>query len=139
MTRLRLRSAATVQRASPNPAGDGAGNFQDGWDDFVGPIACQIIPRQSGGENMREGQIASAQGFFVDLRATVKTRAIDVRDRVQEIGGQGRLLGVVANMFQPGQSTVRLLCEQTPVKSPQPADWVEGGETESPPTFPVGP
>jgi hypothetical protein len=139
MARLRLRSAATVQRASPNPAGDGAGNFQDGWDDFVGPLACQIIPRTSGGENMRDGQIASAQGFFVDFRSTVKTQAIDVRDRVQEIGGQGRLLNVVANMFQPGHSTVRLLCDQTPVKSAQPDGYEPGGETESPPTFPVGP
>lgn len=139
MARLRLRSAATVQRASPNPAGDGAGNFQDGWDDFVGPIACHIDPRPSGGENMRDGQIASAQAFLIDFRATVKTRAIDVRDRVQEVGGPGRLFKVVSNLFQPGQSMVRLLCDETPVKSAQPSDWVEGGETESPPTFPVGP
>lgn len=139
MARLRLRSAATVQRASPNPAGDGAGNFQDGWDTFVGPLACQIIPRPSGGENMREGQTASAQAFFIDFRATVKTQAVDVRDRVQEVGGQRRLFGVVANLFQPGQSTVRLLCDQTPVKSAQPDGYEPGGETESPPTFPVGP
>ena len=139
MARLRLRSAATVQRASPNPAGDGAGNFQDGWDDFVGPISCNIEPRLSGGENMREGQVASSQAFFIDFRVTVKTRAIDARDRVLEVGGQGRLFDVKANLFKPGADKVRLLVDQTPVKSAQPSDWVEGGETESPPTFPVGP
>lgn len=139
MARLRLRNLATVQRASPNPAGDGAGNFQDGWDDYLGPASCEIVPRQSGGENMREGQMASAQQFYVSFRFSPLAREIDARDRVQEIGGQGRLFGVVANLFQPGQPMVQLLCDQTPVQSAQPGDYEPGGETESPPTFTPGP
>lgn len=139
MPRLRLRNLATVQRASPNPAGDGAGNFQDGWDDYLGPASCEIVPRQSGGENMREGQMASAQQFYVSFRFSPLAREIDARDRIQEIGGQARLFNVIANLFQPGQPMVKLVCEQTPVTSAQPSDHEPGGETESPPTFPVGP
>lgn len=139
MARLRLRNLALVQRASPNPAGDGAGNFQDGWDDYLGPASCQIEPRLAGGENMREGQEASAQQFFVSFRYSPLAREIDARDRIQEKGGQGRLFDVTANLFQPGDPMVKLLCAQTAVQSAQPDGYEEGGETESPPVFPVGP
>lgn len=139
MARLRLRNLATVLRASPNPAGDGAGNFQDGWDDYLGQVRCRIEPRMSGGENMREGQIASAQQFWVHFRSNPISQRIDARDIVQEIGGAGRRFNVVANTFEPGQPMVKLVCDQTPVRSAQPDDHEPGGETESPPVFPVGP
>ncbi len=138
MPRLRLRNRATVQRASPNPAGDGAGNFQDGWDDYL-TASCKIEPRLSGGENQREGQMASAQQFWISFRANRVSQTIDARDRIQEVGGAGRLFNVVANLFQPGDPMVKLVADQTPVTSAQPDDHEPGGETESPPTFPVGP
>lgn len=138
MPRLRLRNRATVQRASPNPAGDGAGNFQDGWDDYL-TASCAIEPRLSGGENQREGQMASAQAFFVSFRANTLSQAIDARDRIQEVGGPARLFNVVANLYQPGQPMVKLLCDQTPVQSAQPDGYEPGGETESPPVFAPGP
>jgi|GEM_PF-3509791 len=137
MARLRLRNRATVQRASPNPAGDGAGNFQDGWDDYLGPVSCAIWPR-TGRESMADGQEASRQQFYIEFRATPVSTLIDSRDRVRENGKAARLFQVIANGWQPGQEMVLLICEQTPVQSPD-AGYEPGGETESPPTFPTGP
>lgn len=137
MARLRLRNRATVLRASPNPAGDGAGNFQDGWDTYMGPVSCSIEPR-AGRENQRDGQEASAQQFHIEFRATRVSTRIDSRDRVTENGTAGRTFNVVANVWQPGQEMVRLICEQTPVVSPA-VGYEPAAETEPIPTFPVGP
>lgn len=139
MPRLRLRNRATVERASPNPAGDGAGNFQDGWDRFVGPVSMRIEPRLSGGESNRDGQEASRQQFYIHLRADKKTRLIDARDRVREVGGQRRLFNVLANVSEPSSVMVMLVAEQTAVQSPQPPEYESGYESEGVPTFPVGP
>lgn len=138
MPRLRLRNRATVLRASPNPAGDGAGNFQDGWDTYMGPLSLRIEPRLSGGENMRDGQMASRQQFYIHLRANQKSRLIDARDRVQEIGGPGRTFNVIANVTEPADPMVKLVAEQTSVVS-APAEYETGYESEGAPTFPVGP
>lgn len=137
MARLRLRNRATVQRPSPNPAGDGAGNFQDGWDDYLGPVSCAIWPR-TGRETQQEGQPSSQQQFYIEFRATRLSQLIDSRDRVVENGAAGRTLDVVANGWQPGQEMVRLICQQTPVRSPD-AGYTPGAEDEPEPTFPVGP
>lgn len=139
MPRLRLRNRATVERASPNPAGDGAGNFQDGWDRYVGPVSMHIEPRFSGGESSRDGQEASRQQFYIHLRADKRTRRIDAKDRVREIGGSLRLFNVLANVSEPGSVMVMLVAEQTAVQSPQPAEYETGSESEGEPTFPVGP
>lgn len=137
MARIRLRNRATVQRASPNPAGDGAGNFQDGWDDYLGPVSCAIWPR-TGRESMQDGQEASRQQFYVEFRANKVSTLIDSRDRVQEVGLAGRLFQVIANAWQPGQEMVRLICEQTAVTSPS-AGYVPGAEPDAPPVFEPGP
>lgn len=137
MARLRFRSRATIERASPNPAGDGAGNFQDGWDTYLGPVSCNIVPRLAR-ENQQDGQEASRQQFYIDVRATPVSQRIDSRDRVREHGPAGRTFNVVANGWRPGLELVRLTCEETPVVSVSPGQ-VPGAEVEPPPVFTPGP
>lgn len=98
----------------------------------------RIEPRMTGPENQQDGQTASRQGFILHLRRTPKSALIDARDRVQEIGGLGRVFNVLANVTEPGWPEVKLACEQTPVRSPD-AGYTPGAETEPEPTFPVGP
>jgi hypothetical protein len=127
-----------VLRSTPDPDGDGAGNFQSGWSTYVGPISGRIEPLISGGEDQREGQIASRQRFVIHLRATPVSRMIDARDRVEEIGGPSRVFNVLANVTEPKDVMVRLMVEQTPVES-APTEVVSEYETEGEPLFPVGP
>jgi hypothetical protein len=127
-----------VLRSTPDPDGDGSGNFQSGWSDYLGPVAGRIEPLVAGGEDQREGQVASRQRFVIHLRATPVSRRIDARDRVEEVGGSSRAFNVLANMTEPKDPMARLMVEQTPVTSP-PTEVVSEYETEGEPLFPVGP
>lgn len=125
-------------RSTPNPDGDGAGNFQRGWGGFIGPVSGRIEPQLSGGEDTREGQIASRQRFLIHVRANPKTRRIDARDRVEEIGGASRVFNILANVSEPADTMVRLVAEQTPVESSV-GEFVSEFQSEGVPEFPVGP
>lgn len=128
----------TAQRSRPDPDGDGAGNFQHGWDTLVGPVSARVEPLTGGPEDYRDGQNASRQRFLIHLRANGATRQIDARDRIEQHGPKSRAFNVLSAVEEPGTVMVKLLCELTAVLSP-PTEFVTEYETEGEPLFPVGP
>lgn len=114
----RLPHRVTVERESPNQAGDGAGNFTQGYDPLVGPIWASIeVDNTAGGETDALGQPASQERFEVWLRFTEKTKIIDLRDRVVEAraGVPFRAFNVTKVDLQPRSRWVVLAVERTPL------------------------
>jgi len=114
----RLPHRVTVERENPNPAGDGAGNFTQGYDLLVGPLWASIeVDNTAGGENNALGQPASTERFEIWLRRTEKTKLIDVRDRLVEARGTTpfRAFNVTKADLQPRSRWVILAAERTPL------------------------
>lgn len=81
----RLPNRIVIERENPNPAGDGAGNYVTGFEEFVGPLWGEIKSLTlSSNEDAAAGQEASRQRFTIEVRRTPKTDQVDARDRVSE-------------------------------------------------------
>jgi len=81
----RFPNRIVIEREDPNPAGDGAGNYVTGFEEFVGPLWADIQSLGlSSDEDAAAGQEASRQRFTIEVRRTPKTDQVDTRDGVSE-------------------------------------------------------
>lgn len=81
----RRRVRVIVQRPAADSVGDGAGNFETGWETLIGPIWASIVSTAfAGREDQAAGQTASNQPFRISVQRNNITATIDNRHRVIE-------------------------------------------------------
>lgn len=84
----RFPNRIIIEREKPNPDGDGAGNFAEGFEKLVGPLWADITSDGlASSEDEAAGQEASRQRFTIEVRRTPLTDQVDTRDRISEPKG----------------------------------------------------
>lgn len=81
----RRRVRVIVQRPAADSAGDGAGNFETGWETLIGPIWAKVDATLfSGREDKAQGQTSSDQPVRISIGRNNVTSGIDNRHRIIE-------------------------------------------------------
>ena len=99
-----LNQRIRVERKVRKESGDGAGNYEEGWAEFIASRAARIAPTR-GGEELLANRLAGVESFDIWLRKDPQTRTIVVGDRIIDARDEARIFNIrwIGNLDERGR------------------------------------
>ena len=99
-----LRERVRVEKKIRVPTGDGAGNYEDGWQTLIDGRSARIAPTR-GGEQVLAGRLAGVESYDIWVRKDAETRMITVGDRIVDTRDEARIFNIrwIGNLDERGR------------------------------------